>query len=102
GGGFCPGRAVSTESLEDARARYPQTAPALEAVGTETAVVLPVLNDGRVRAVITMAWKSRRSLPNDDRDFMELFASQCGQALARALAFDAERVARERTERLQR
>ena len=95
-------RGVFIESLDDARARYPQAAPTLEAVGTETAVVLPVLNEGRVRAVITMAWKSRRPLPNDDRDFMELFAAQCGQALARALAFDAERVARERTERLQR
>jgi signal transduction histidine kinase/PAS domain-containing protein len=96
------GRGVFIESLDDARARYPQAASALEAVGTETAAVLPVLNDGRVRALITMAWKSRRPLPNDDRDFMELFAAQCGQALARALAFDAERVARERTERLQR
>ena len=96
------GRGVFIESLDDARGRYPQAAQVLEAVGTETAVVLPVLNDGRARALITMAWKSRRPLPNDDRDFMELFASQCGQALARALAFDAERVARERTERLQR
>jgi signal transduction histidine kinase/PAS domain-containing protein len=95
-------RGVFIESLDDARARYPEAAPALERAGTETAVVLPVLNEGRVRAVITLAWKARRPLPHDDRDFMELFAAQCGQALARALAFEAERVARERTERLQR
>jgi signal transduction histidine kinase/PAS domain-containing protein len=95
-------RGVFIESLDDARARYPQAASLFEAVGTATAVVLPVQNDGRVRAVITLAWKARRRLPNDDRDFMELFAAQCGQALARALAFDAERIARERTERLQR
>ena len=43
-----------------------------------------------------------RELEPATRDFMELFASQCGQALARALSFDAERIARERTERLQR
>ena len=42
-----------------------------------------------------------RDLPDDEREFMELFAAQCGQALARALAFEAEQIARERTERLQ-
>jgi signal transduction histidine kinase/PAS domain-containing protein len=95
-------RGVFIESLADARSRFPAAAPFLESVGTETAAVLPIVTDGRVRGVITLAWTTVHEILRDDRDFMERFAAQCGQALARSLAFEAERVARERTERLQR
>jgi signal transduction histidine kinase/PAS domain-containing protein/uncharacterized protein YigA (DUF484 family) len=95
------GRGVFIASLADARERYPGVARHFERAETATAVVLPVMTDGRARAVITLSWKTVRELEQDTRDFMELFASQCGQALARALAFVAERAARERTERLQ-
>ena len=96
------GRGVFITSLADARERYPAIAPHLERVGTETAVALPIMSDGRARGVITLSWTTVRELEPDTREFMELYASQCGQALARALSFDAERAARERTERLQR
>ena len=96
------GRGVFIESLADARERFPSAAPFLENVGTETAAVLPIVTDGRVRGVITLAWTAVHVIPPDEREFMERFAAQCGQALARALAFEAERMARERTERLQR
>jgi len=96
------GRGVFIESLADARARYPEAAPFFEAAGTETAVVLPIVTDGHVRGVLTLAWTKVHAIPADEREFMERFAAQSGQAFARALAFEAERVARERTERLQR
>jgi signal transduction histidine kinase/PAS domain-containing protein len=96
------GRGVFISSLADARARYPEAARFLEQVGIETAVVLPIVTEGRVRASITLAWMKARDLPRDDRDFMELFAAQCGEALSRSLAFEAEQAARGRTERLQR
>jgi len=96
------GRGVFIASLADARERYPAVAPYFERAGTETAAVLPVVTDGRARAVISLSWTDVRELEQATRDFMELFASQCGQALGRALSFDAERAARERTERLQR
>ena len=95
------GRAVVIESLADARARFPAAAQYLDAAGTETAVVLPIVTDGRVRGVITLAWTQVHVIPVDEREFMERFAAQSGQAFARALAFEAERIARERTERLQ-
>jgi len=95
------GRGVFIESLADARLRYPAIAPHFEAVGTETAVVLPIVTDGHVRGVITLAWTKVHTIPADEREFMERFAAQSGQAFARALAFEAERAARERTERLQ-
>jgi signal transduction histidine kinase/PAS domain-containing protein len=94
------GRGVFIESLDDARARYPSVAPFFERAGNETAAVLPIATDGHVRGLATLAWTTIRPLPPDEREFMELFAAQCGQALARAMAFEAERVARERTERL--
>jgi signal transduction histidine kinase/PAS domain-containing protein len=95
------GRGVFIESLADARLRYPAVASYFEAAGTETAVVLPIVTDGRVRGVITLAWTKIHAIPADEREFMERFAAQSGQAFARALAFEAERIARERTERLQ-
>ncbi len=94
-------RGVFIESLDDARTRYPAAAPYFEQAGTQTAVVLPIATDSQVRALITLSWRDVRDLPDDEREFMELFAAQCGQALARALAFEAEQIARERTERLQ-
>ena len=96
------GRAVFIASLADARDRFPAAAPLLESAGTETAAVLPIVTDGRVRGVITLAWPVVHEIAPEERDFMERFAAQCGQALARTLAFEAERMARERTERLQR
>jgi signal transduction histidine kinase/PAS domain-containing protein/putative methionine-R-sulfoxide reductase with GAF domain len=102
GDSVATGRGVFIESQADARIRFPNAAPLLEAVGTETAVVLPIVTDERVRGVITLAWTTVREIPADEREFMERFAAQCGQALARARAFEAERAARERTERLQR
>ena len=95
------GRGVFIESLADARERYPAVAPYFEAAGTETAVVLPIVTDGHVRGVITLAWTRIHVIPADEREFMERFAAQSGQAFARALAFEAERIARERTEHLQ-
>ncbi len=95
------GRGVFIESLADARLRYPAIVPHFEAAGTETAVVLPIVTDGHVRGVITLAWTKVHTIPADEREFMERFAAQSGQAFARALAFEAERAARERTERLQ-
>ena len=73
------GRGVFIASLADARARFPEAAPLLEQAGTETAVVLPIMTEDRVRALITLAWRKSREFP-DDRDFMELFAAQCGEA----------------------
>ena len=95
------GRGVFIESLADARARYPAVASHFDAAGTETAVVLPIVTDGHVRGFITLAWTKIHAIPADEREFMERFATQSGQAFARALAFEAERIARERTERLQ-
>jgi signal transduction histidine kinase/PAS domain-containing protein len=95
------GRGFFFETLEDAREEFPAAAAHLERLGVRTAVVLPIA-DGRVLAIVSMSWTTPHSLPRAEREFMELFASQCGQALGRALAFDAERTARERTERLQR
>jgi len=102
GNSVATGRAVFIESRADARTRFPHAAPLLEAVGTQTAVVLPIITDEHVRGVITLAWTTVREIAAEEREFMERFAAQCGQALARALAFEAERAARERTERLQR
>ena len=95
------GRAVFIESTVNARSQFPNATTALEAFGVQTAAILPI-SDGRVIGVMSMSWNSVHPLPADEREFMELFASQCGQALGRAIAFEAERVARERTQRLQR
>ena len=91
---------VFIESPDEIRARYPAAAPVVERMGNAATAVLPIPIDERVRGVLTLAWPNARPMPADEREFMELFAAQCGQALERARAFEAERVARERTERL--
>ena len=96
------GRGVVIASLAHAAERYPTVASFFARAGTQTAVTLPILTEGLTRGVITVGWTTPHSVADDEREFMERFAAHCGQALARALAFEAEHVARERTERLQR
>ena len=95
------GRGVFIESNADARERFPAEAKTLASAGIETAVMLPIA-DGRVIALMSLSWSTVRPLPNGERDLMELFASQCGQALGRAIATEAEHRARESAEEANR
>ena len=94
-------RGVFLESNADARERFPTEAAALAGAGIETAVILPIA-DGRVIALISLSWLTLHPLPSDEREFMERFASQCGQALRRAIATEAEHRARELAEEANR
>ena len=95
------GHGVFIESNADARERFPAEAKALSDAGVETAVVLPIA-DGRVIALMSLSWSTVRALPSDERELMELFASQCAQALGRAIATESEHRARESAEEANR
>jgi len=95
------GRGVFIESNADARERFPAEASALTRAGVETAAMLPIA-DGRVIALMSLSWSTRHPLPTEEREFMESFTSQCGQALGRAMATEAEHRARELAEEANR
>ncbi len=87
------------------RAERDRRWPIFRGVGltaSEAFVVLPLAARGGPIGALTLSYLERREFEADERELLEGFAAQCALALARARATAAERVARMRTERLQR
>jgi anti-sigma regulatory factor (Ser/Thr protein kinase)/GAF domain-containing protein len=65
--------------------------PALEAEGLVSAALFPLGAARRVHGVLLLGWRTAQALDPDDRAFAGTFASQCGQALDRAIRYESER-----------
>lgn len=61
---------------------------------------VPLVAEGRAIGMIGVGFHEERRFPHDEREFVETFARQCAQALARAQRLEAERVAATVAERL--
>jgi signal transduction histidine kinase len=87
-------------------ARNPAFATIVDRVGIEANVALPLAVDvgtseQRVFGVLTFAFGEPRTFSAEDDAFLRAAADQCAQALDRARAYDAERVARAEAEAAQ-
>jgi signal transduction histidine kinase len=74
---------------------YPDTEADLGAMGYEAFAAIPVLGDGRVLAALSASFRQPVSFDDATRTFLATLGEQCGLALARAGAYEAERRARE-------
>jgi anti-sigma regulatory factor (Ser/Thr protein kinase)/GAF domain-containing protein len=87
---FARGRASFHPSLES----LPQDAPlraSLEREGLVSLALFPLGASRRVHGVLLLGWRTAQALEPDDRAFAGTFASQCGQALDRAIRYESER-----------
>jgi len=90
GTAYTRGRASFHPSL-DALQRDDPILPALGAEGIVSAAIFPLGAARRVHGVLLLGWRSVQSLEPDERAFAGTFASQCGQALDRAIRYESER-----------
>ena len=87
---FRRGRASFHPSLETLQPDDPLRA-SLDAEGLVSVAVFPLGAARRVHGVLLLGWRTAQALEPDDRAFAGTFASQCGQALDRAIRYESER-----------
>jgi GAF domain-containing protein/anti-sigma regulatory factor (Ser/Thr protein kinase) len=87
---YVRGRASFHPSLEALQADD-SLLDALRADGIVSAAVFPLGASRRVHGVLLLGWRTAQSLEPDERAFAGTFASQCGQALDRAIRYESER-----------
>jgi PAS domain S-box-containing protein len=98
------GRAQWWNTAEALVAAYPARAEIIRAGAQESVAVLPLIRDGaeteedsdggRVIGGIAFGFRTPQQLDADTQAFFTALAQQCAQAIARARAYEAERLAR--------
>ena len=81
-------------SLDDWRAQYPEFDPRVMAMGYEAYAAIPVVSGGRVLGAVSASFRARVDFDDATRTFLASLGEQCGLALERARAYDAEQRAR--------
>lgn len=94
------GSTVVVTGAADRASRYPELAA--HPTDYQSAVVVPVLRDGRPLGVLSFGFRSLRQLGSDDHRFLLAVADQTAQALDRIAREEHERSARRRQELLAR
>jgi signal transduction histidine kinase len=99
-----PGRPVSDAvitrtprllgSWAEWRRAYPDTEADVGTMGYEAFAAIPVLGGGRVLAALSASFRRPVQFDDATRTFLATLGEQCGLALERARAYDAERRAR--------
>lgn len=87
--------------VEDIVRNYPHLAEAARAVPAQANAHLPLTRGGEVFAVLSLHFAETRSWDDGERAFALALADRVAVACERARLFEAERRARERSERLQ-
>ncbi len=87
---YARGRASFHPSLDALQPADPLRA-ALEVEGIVSAAVFPLGASRRVHGLLLLGWRTPQALDPEDRAFAGTFASQCGQALDRAIRYESER-----------
>jgi signal transduction histidine kinase len=93
---------VWIENLDEYRARYPEMVESLQAIThTQAVASVPFLVNGRVIGAMGMSFPQPRRFDSEDRELIQTLATQCAQAMQRALLYEAEQQARLLAERAQ-
>jgi GAF domain-containing protein/anti-sigma regulatory factor (Ser/Thr protein kinase) len=87
---FSRGRASFHPTLETLASDDPLVASAAEE-GLRSVALFPLGASRRVHGVLLLGWRTAQALEPTDRAFAGTFASQCGQALDRAIRYESER-----------
>ena len=88
---------VFLESSAEWRRRYPDMAAKTPELTYEAMANVPIMSHGRPIAGLSFNFRSPQRFDESTRTFLATVGEQCGIALGRAQAFEAERRARERS-----
>lgn len=93
------GKPVFLESLQSAE-RFPFLVGLAKQSGNRAWVAIPLVVNGRTIGAMGLSFDQPQAFSEDDRNFMLALGRQCAQALDRAHLYEAERLARTETIRL--
>jgi PAS domain S-box-containing protein len=92
------GEPLFLESRSDWEKLYPDLLPALDEVGQQAQIVIPLRVAGRCVGSLGIAFREPRRFSESEREFALTVAGQCAVALERARLFEAEQIARSAAE----
>jgi serine/threonine-protein kinase RsbW len=91
-------QACFASTMDELAGRYPASAPVAGRLGLQAVAALPLFDHDQVIGVLSIAFAEPTRFDRPMRDFMDLLARDCEQALARTQLFAAERLGRRRAD----
>jgi integral membrane sensor domain MASE1/GAF domain-containing protein/anti-sigma regulatory factor (Ser/Thr protein kinase) len=95
-------RTIALRSLEEVARTYPRLHDELSVAGLEALAVVPLPHGSNVSGAMSVSFATPQTFDDQQVTLLTAVAHTVGQALERAIAFDAERRLRESTEALTR
>ncbi|MCC5613888.1 PAS domain S-box protein [Nostoc sp. CHAB 5836] len=92
------GQPIFVENLAAMIARYPSLADIVTLTGNNAWASIPLIAEGKVIGALGLSFTNVQIFNEEDRGFMLTLGQQCGQAIARAQLYEAEKIARAQAE----
>ncbi|MGF2035854.1 MAG: PAS domain S-box protein [Nostoc sp. CmiVER01] len=92
------GQPVFLENLAAMIARYPDLAYIVTVIPNNAWASIPLVAEGKVIGALGFSFNTGQIFNEEDRGFMLTLGQQCGQAIARAQLYEAEKTARAQAE----
>ncbi|MEH2314140.1 MAG: PAS domain S-box protein [Nostoc sp.] len=89
---------IFLENLAVMNAKYPNLADAVALTGNNACASIPLIAEGKVIGALGLSFATAQIFNEEDRGFMLTLGQQCGQAIARAQLYEAEKTARAQAE----
>jgi PAS domain S-box-containing protein len=86
------------ENIETLMAKYSSLAEVVALTGNNAWVSIPLIAEGKAIGALGFSFATAQSFKEEDRGFMLTLGQQCGQAIARAQLYEAEKTARGQAE----
>ncbi|MEH2072575.1 MAG: PAS domain S-box protein [Nostoc sp.] len=89
---------IFLENLEALMANYPNLADTVAVAGNNAWVSIPLIAEGKAIGALGFSFATAQGFNEQERRFMLTLGQQCGQAIARAQLYEAEKTARAQAE----
>ncbi|QLE44124.1 PAS domain S-box protein [Nostoc sp. C052] len=89
---------IFVENLATMIARYPSLTDVVTLTGNNAWASIPLIAEGKVIGALGLSFTTVQIFTEEDRGFMLTLGQQCGQAIARAQLYEAEKTARAQAE----
>ncbi len=89
---------IFCQNLEALMAKYPNLADAVAVTGNNAWASVPLITEGKAIGALGFSFATTQAFNPEDRGFMLTLGQQCGQAIARAQLYEAEKTARSQAE----
>ncbi|MEH2320982.1 PAS domain S-box protein [Nostoc sp.] len=89
---------IFLENLAAMIAKYPNLADVVTLTGNNAWASIPLIAEGKIIGALELSFATAQIFNEEDRGFILTIGQQCGQAIARAQLYEAEKTARAQAE----